>query len=95
MHKNSAPDIIKAIGEDYFTDVLGFTQRNLRHVRATGTFASQWYAEISSACIEHGVGCPLSAFNMKVVDKQLGNEFAQLQDIGYKKPRASDQVGAA
>ena len=80
MQHLSAPQIIEAIGEDYFTKNLGFTQRNLRHIRATGKFASQWYGEISKKCLEHGVPCPLSAFNMKVIDNKIGNGPSQFQD---------------
>lgn len=85
MQHIEAPQIIDALGEEYFTNALGFTQRNLRHVRATGKFASQWYAEISKACLDQGVPCPLSAFNMKVVDKQIGNAGAKNQVSGANK----------
>tara|TARA_R110000851_G_scaffold22626_13_gene67030 strand:- start:1285 stop:1560 length:276 start_codon:yes stop_codon:yes gene_type:complete len=85
MKHNSAPHIIDAIGEDYFTGVLKFTPRNLRHVRATGTFASQWYEEISKTCHEHGVSCPMSAFNMKRIDNKIGTSGGQNQDRDPKK----------
>ena len=87
MQHLSAPQLIEAIGEDYFTNDLGFTQRNLRHIRATGKFASQWYGEISKKCFEHGVPCPLSAFNMKVIDKEIGNGSDAFQVLDTEKDK--------
>ena len=79
MSKNPSTQIIEALGEDFFTDTLGMTERTLRHARTQGTFAAGWYKDIHFECISRGVPCPMSAFNWKGDDKKLGDSAPEFQ----------------
>lgn len=57
--------IIHALGEDFFVQELGLTERNLRHAKSVGQFAAHWFAAIDDACKKSGVPCPREAFNFK------------------------------
>jgi hypothetical protein len=73
MQKKPSIKIIEALGEAFFTNTLGMTERTLRHARTQGTFASGWYKRVHFECISQGVPCPMDAFNWKGEDKELGN----------------------
>ena len=64
MTQKPASIIIDAIGPDRL-EVMGFTPRLIRHVRATGRFAASWYRSIAAECAALDIECPLEAFNWK------------------------------
>lgn len=76
----TAAQIIDALGSQEI-EQLGFSERNIRHVRWTGVFPGMWYGPISEACERIGMECPKSAFKWKssVVDKKLGHAGEQVQ----------------
>lgn len=71
--------IIDDLGENRLIDELGFTERNLRHIRRQGKFPGAWYSPLKSLCDIHGVYCPLSAFVWKTPDKKHGNAKVEIQ----------------
>lgn len=79
MTDYNASHIIKRLGDDILIEKLGFTQRNLRHVKSTGKFSGNWYASVKSLCDAHGIYCPLSAFKWFAHDKKHGNAATDVQ----------------
>ena len=79
MSSKPASKIIEQLGDDVFIAELGFTKRNLRHVRTTGRFAAGRYRDVKAICDAHGVQCPLSAFNWKEPDNKIGNGVGKFQ----------------
>ena len=96
MQKKIAPIIIDALTADLLVSELGFTERNLRHARQTGKFASAWYSSLKDLCESHGIHCPLEAFNWKPIAKKDGivsktNQVA-LEKIRKAVPKPLAQV---
>ena len=74
MDRNFAAKLIDEIGHDVLCSQLGFTERNLRHVRSTGQFAAQWYPPVKELAEVRGVDCPLSAFSFKSLPQNVGTK---------------------
>ena len=73
MSSNPASQIIEAL-PDGALERLGMTARNIRHAKSSGRFSGLWYRRIRDLCMDHGVPCPMDAFNWKGDDTNLGNE---------------------
>lgn len=84
MAEQNASEIIDSLGESFFLERLGMTERNLRHIRQTGKFASGYYAHIRAQCEESGVRCHISAFNWKQVANKLGDASNAFQEVNQK-----------
>ena len=57
---------------------LGMTPRNIRHAKSSGRFSGLWYRRILNLCNEHGVSCPMDAFNWKGVDNNIGESAPEI-----------------
>lgn len=88
MTQSPSSQIIDAIGQEFFTDQLGITDRNLRHYRTSGKFAAGWYRDIHIECVLRGVACPLDAFNWKSPDKKLGDDVDDIQGCNGQAEQA-------
>jgi len=75
----TSSEIINNIGESVFIEQLGFTKRNLRHIRREGVFPGYWYASVKALCEKHGVYCSMTAFAWKEPEKKRGNAGKDIQ----------------
>lgn len=73
MAQNHVHTIINVLGEAYFLNTLGLTERNLRHAKSSGKFAAHYFDAVDEACRNKGLECPRDAFTWKVAAKDIGN----------------------
>lgn len=91
----TSSEIISKLGEDLLIRELGFTERNLRHIRRQGKFPGGWYSPLKVLCEGHGIYCPLSAFIWKGPDKKHGNAASDNQGRAEKACEKSLQKDGA
>ena len=89
MTQITSSEIIDKLGENRLIDELGFTARNLRHIRRQGKFPGAWYFPLKVLSESHGVHCPMSAFIWKGVDKKHGNAGADIQEEAQILPHGT------
>lgn len=78
MSSNHVHQLIDHLGERFFLETLGWTERNLRHAKSVGKISALWFDAIDKACLAKGFQCPRAAFNMKEPAKDIG-EWAKNQ----------------
>jgi hypothetical protein len=87
----TSTQIIENLGEKRLISELGFTERNLRHIRRQGKFPGSWYYPLKNLCDAHGVYCPVTAFVWKGHDKNHGNPSPRVQDLGDQSTTEASQ----
>lgn len=91
----TSSEIISKLGEDLLIREIGFTERNLRHIRRQGKFPGGWYFPLKVLCEGHGIYCPLSAFIWKGPDKKHGDATSGIQGRVEKACEQSLQKDSA
>lgn len=78
-------------GENALAEALGLTKFSVRAARREGAFPARWYAPLKALCDEHGVPCPLVAFNWLAPDKKT----VEADGATPALPQGQDERGAA
>jgi hypothetical protein len=86
MQQKQALIIINALPADALQSI-GMSERLIRHAKSAGTFAGGWYRPIQELCENHGVACPLDAFNWKSSAIKLGKSEKVPQGNARGTPR--------
>lgn len=72
MTQNLAQKLIDAIGPDDLIEILGWSERNVRHFRSTGKIAAHWYLPVKEIAESRGLHCPSAAFTFKSLANNNG-----------------------
>lgn len=73
MADNHIHTLLRTLGEGFFLEELGFSERNLRHAKSVGKISAQYFDAVEKACLDKGLECPRDAFAWKDIAKNSGD----------------------